>query len=207
MSEPLSITLQASQGHPFALDAVAAIRSATQHLHDRLDRNLPLAQTAPTLADYATHIGVLRDWQIALAPWLRKTSSSAASLQLIEQDLADCPADIAAFAQPAAPDLRRLVQADDGSKAFCWGIAYVLEGSRLGGQVLYRRLSASLAPHPLRYLSYRGEHKVTGPSWPEMLACLHKELASMDAQASACLGAVAAFELLLARFEQAQVLA
>ena len=208
MSEPHSITLQAaSKDQPLLPDAVAAIRSATQQLHDRLDRNLPLAQTAPTLADYAIHIGMLRDWQISLAPWLRRTSSSAASLQLIEQDLADCPAEIAALAQPATPDLRRLLQADDGSQAFCWGIAYVLEGSRLGGQVLYRRLSAPLAPHPLRYLSHRGERKAAGPSWPAMLASLRSELASMEAQAAACCGAVAAFEMLVGQFEQAQVLA
>ena len=206
MSQIESKSLQASQNPSPALDAVAAIRSATRVLHDRLDHSLPLAQSHPALKDYALHITVLRDWQIALAPWLRRTSSNPAPLALIEQDLADCPAEVVALTSTATPDLRHIRQADDGSTAFCWGIAYVLEGSRLGGEVLYRRLNALLAPHPLRYLAQRGDSTLQGPSWPQTLASLRRELPTAGAQASACSGAVAAFETLIQQFRQAEVL-
>lgn len=182
-----------------ALDAVEALRQATQALHERLDNRLPLSRAAPSLADYALHLCVLRDWQVALAPWLSRTGSVAATLMHLKDDIADCAPCVfsAAYLQFADADL--VVQADDGSDAFCWGIAYVLEGSRLGGQVLYKRLQAHLAPHPLRYLQ-RGTE---GPSWPQTLKALRMHVATAPSRAAACAGAVAAFELLLVRFELA----
>jgi heme oxygenase len=90
--------------------------------------------------------------------------------------------------------------ADDGSDAFCWGIAYVLEGSRLGGQVLYRRLQPRFAPHPLHYLSPR---PATAQSWPQTLALLRDRLGTPSGREAGCRGAVAAFEVLLGRFHTA----
>jgi heme oxygenase len=190
-------------------DAVVALRSATQALHEQLDRQLPLARAEASLADYAAHLTVLRDWQRSLAPWLARAIIDLAGLALLEQDLQDlrdCPAH--AHAMPvlptlAPPDLAALRQADDGRDGYCWGIAYVVEGSRLGGQVLYRRLAQQLAPHPLRYLGQRGN---SGLSWPGMLACLRARLDTGLEVESACNGAAAAFELLLVRFAHAECL-
>jgi heme oxygenase len=56
---------------------------------------------------------------------------------------------------PAAPPRMRPPQAAwplDASPAWRWGVCYVIEGSQLGGAVLYKRLHERLAPHPLRYL-------------------------------------------------------
>lgn len=184
-----------------ATDAVAELRRATHALHERLDSQLPLGRQAPSLADYATHLRVLRDWQQALAPWLSRTASMAGQITLLAQDLEDCPPCCLPAAYVRAADLDVVLQVDDGSEAFCWGIAYVLEGSRLGGQVLYKRLHERLAPHPLRYL----QHGTGGPSWSETLKTLRAQLVSPPSQAAACRGAVAAFELLLARFELAGV--
>lgn len=184
-----------------ASDAVEALRLATQALHERLDSRLPLSRAAPSLADYALHLCVLRDWQTALAPWLSRTGSNASSLLLLEEDIADCaPCRFSATYRQSA-DVDVVLQADDGSDAFCWGVSYVLEGSRLGGQVLYKRLQAQLAPHPLRYL----ERAAGGLSWPQTLKALRLHVATPRSRAAACAGAVAAFELLLARFELAGV--
>jgi heme oxygenase len=185
------------------IDAVAALRTATQALHEQLDHSLPLARADAHLADYAAHLTVLRDWQRALAPWLSRAIIDPTALALLEQDLSDCPAPVCALAALPAlplPDLTALRQVDDGRDGFCWGIAYVVEGSRLGGQVLYRRLSQQLAPHPLRYLGQRGR---AGASWPETLACLRIHLDARPELESACHGAVAAFELLVLRFRHA----
>ncbi|MDO9360814.1 MAG: biliverdin-producing heme oxygenase [Polaromonas sp.] len=185
-------------------DPVQALRLATRSLHDTLDHGLPLARPGASLADYAVHLTVLRDWQIALAPWLVRAGSDLSSQALIDMDLKDCGA--AADSIPALPALSTapVLAEDDGSDAFCWGMAYVLEGSRLGGQVLYRRLQAPLAPHPLRYLGERHTH---GRPWPQTLAALRLHLATPEALGAGCRGAVVAFTMLLARFRQTGALA
>ncbi len=163
-----------------------------------MDLGLPLARESAGLSDYAQHLQVLQDWQTALTPWLARTGCDLSGLVLMAQDLADCAAEALPLLAPLDPLAMR--QADDGSDAFCWGAAYVLEGSRLGGQVLYRRLHRRLAPHPLRYLHQRTENVA---AWPETLVVLRHQLSSASACDSACRGAVAAFEVLLARFELA----
>ena len=185
------------------IDAVVALRTATHGLHEQLDHSLPLARDDAVLTDYAAHLTVLRDWQRALAPWLTRAIMDPNALTLLEQDLSDCPAHAHVLAALPVLDLTALCQVDDGRDGFCWGIAYVVEGSRLGGQVLYRRLSQQLAPHPLRYLSQRGR---MGASWPDLLACLRTQLEAEPERQSACNGAVAAFELLL-RFRHAGCIA
>lgn len=52
---------------------------------------------------------------------------------------------------------------DDG---WYWGVAYVLEGSRLGGRVLSQRVRDGGAGNPLRYLG----HGEGTPLWPHFLA-------------------------------------
>lgn len=183
-------------------DPVRALRLATGVLHERLDKNLPLARVRPTLEDYRNHLWVLWRWQLALKPWLARVLDNDWSLALIAQDLADFP-ESGNSTPPPPPDLEVFRQMDDGSAAFCWGVAYVLEGSRLGGQVLYRSLSKSLAPHPLRYLA---NTQSGGSTWPVTLAALRKNLATEPAQASGCKGAVAAFELLIAQFQLEEIL-
>lgn len=193
------ISSQIQQVEP-RIDAVTALRTVTHALHEQLDHSLPLARANANLADYAAHLTVLRDWQQALAPWLTRAILDLNALALLDQDLSDCPAQVSALIDLPDPDLTALRQADDGRDGFCWGIAYVVEGSRLGGQVLYRRLSQQLAPHPLRYLGQRGK---AGASWLDILACLRIHLDAKPERQSACNGAVAAFELLLLRFRHA----
>ena len=40
----------------------AVLRAATADLHAHIDRAMPLARSAPTLADYLAHLLLLRDW-------------------------------------------------------------------------------------------------------------------------------------------------
>ena len=200
----LSIVAGPSDSNASVYDPVQRLRNATHDLHQRLDLNLALSSVKPSLTDYRNHISVLSKWQIALKPWLSLVSDNEWSLALIAQDLADFPDNDSATAKiPSPVNLVHLHQKDDGSSAFCWGIFYVLAGSRLGGEVLYRRLSELLAPHPLRYLS--NSHK-GGCSWGNTLIALRKNLATKQAQISAVNGAVAAFELLIAQFQLAGML-
>lgn len=178
---------------------VQELRAATRQLHERLDHGLPLAREQAGLADYLQHLVILRDWQLALTPWLVRTDCDLSGLALAQQDIDDGPApDVAERLAPI--DTAAMEVADDGSEAFCWGVAYVLEGSRLGGLVLYRRLHARLAPHPLRYLRQRSDN---GRAWPETMGLLRRQLHAESARRSACAGAVVAFQLLVRRFEAA----
>lgn len=179
--------------------AIKALRAATHTAHHTLDSMLPLARADAALEDYANHLAVLKDWQTSLAPWLSRSVMDAHDLALLELDLADCQN---AGCPPADLDMEgecRVLSADDGSSAFCWGVAYVLEGSKLGGQVLYRRLHERLHPHSLRYLGTRAAH---GPAWPQFLAQLERQLPDEASRRSACRGAVAAFESLTGRFRR-----
>ncbi len=179
-------------------DVLAALRAATAARHERLDSGLPLSAPHPSLDDYAAHLRMLRDWLAPLERWLggfadgpqaEPTLPAARRLVLIGADLAE----------PGMPEVAPLRPAADwpldASAAYRWGVAYVIEGSQLGGAVLYARLAARLAPHPLRYL--RGDEGGPGPRWRAFMLALRARVTSPQELAEACAGACAAFDAIL----------
>jgi len=183
-------------------DILAALRAATAGRHQILDSNMPLAQAEPTLADYRDHLGLLRDWLAPIEAWQARFRDGpqdsallppAPHLPLIEADLghASLPPAAPASAPPAAAAPLNA----DGA-AYRWGVSYVIEGSRLGGAVLHRRLADRLAPHPLRYLQADGE--APGPRWQHFIRTLRAEVQHEDDIDAACAGACDAFDALLA---------
>lgn len=182
---------------PASVDVLAALRAATSERHARLDGGLPLSGPAPGLADYAAHLTMLRDWLGPLQAWLdgfgdgpQTVLPPVERLALIEADLNEpgMPAPRA----PAPPH----AWPPDASAAYRWGVAYVIEGSQLGGKVLYGKLAGPLAPHPLRYL--RGADDGPGPRWRAFMLALREHVNSPDEVAQACAGACAAFDSILA---------
>lgn len=188
-----------------ANDPLAALRVATQEQHARLDAGLPIAQAHATLADYAAHAAALNAWLLALAPelqWLaerepRFAPDTTHRLQALQADLRDAghrQSEGDGGSPSAATQAQvqhALQQAPDAQGAVRWGLAYVVEGSQLGGQVMHRQLAPRLAPHPLRYLRGRGTD--TGAHWKHFIALLRDHVASPEATAAACAGARAAF--------------
>jgi len=73
---------------------------------------------------------------------------------------------------PVAP----LASRATASAAWCWGAAYVLEGSRLGGQVLARRLQAAQPGAPMNYLG----HATVAGLWPAFLQQLETQAQDCD---------------------------
>ncbi|MFC4929979.1 biliverdin-producing heme oxygenase [Massilia sp. GCM10023247] len=182
-------------------DVLAALRQATGTRHERLDSGLPLSRPDATLADYAHHLCLLRDWLAPLEAWLDTYRDgpqgpdgidAAPHLSLIEADLAE--PSLPAQACSAGPPVS---WPPDASPAYRWGVAYVVEGSQLGGAVLYKRLSAQLAPHPLRYLRGTGEAG-PGPRWRAFMAALRAQVQGEERVAEACAGACDAFDRILA---------
>jgi len=183
-------------------DVLAALRQATASRHERLDSALPLAAADATLADYASHLQLLQGWLAPLERWQRGYSDGpqgpaglapAPHLDLIEADLAD-PA-LAGCDQGMPRDA--LPWPHDASAAYRWGVAYVVEGSQLGGAVLYKRLASQLAPHPLRYLRGAGDTG-PGPRWRAFMLALREQVDTPEASVEACAGACDAFDRILA---------
>lgn len=177
-------------------DVLVALRAATATRHTVLDTGLPLAGEAPTLDDYRDHLLMLRAW---LAPMERWQGGFADGPQGL-----DAPAPVARTARIDA-DLALIDAAmvlpedatpwpDQASAAYRWGVAYVVEGSQLGGAVLYKRLAERLAPHRLDYLHSEAG---PGPRWRTFVAALQAAVQSPEAVAEACQGACDAFDRLL----------
>lgn len=179
------------------LDVLTALRAATAERHAELDTRTPLAADAPDLRAYRDHLHLLAAWLGPLQPALAQHGDGARHglpardyLSLIRADLAH-PA-LAALPPPPALVSAPLPRLDD--EASRWGVAYVLEGSQLGGAVLYKRLAARLAPHPLAYL--RGEG-TPGPRWQQFLGALRGAVVTERQIEQACRGARQAFDRLI----------
>jgi heme oxygenase (biliverdin-IX-beta and delta-forming) len=179
-----------------APDPLAALRLATASRHQELDSGLPIGAADASLGDYAAHLAMLRAWLAPLQAWLAGFADGpqfdqAGRLALIEQDLAERGLPVAA----APADTGRNWPAA-ASPAWRWGVCYVIEGSQLGGAVLYQRLHRRLAPHPLRYL--KGSEGGPGPRWRAFMQALREHVRSPEEVAEACAGACAAFDGILA---------
>ncbi|MGY8524584.1 ATP-binding protein [Paracidovorax citrulli] len=189
------------------LDVLSALREATGERHHVLDKAMPLARSNPGLPDYRDHLLLLRLWLEPLESWLRRFDDGPQSasvlphrwrLPLIDTDLAD-PA-MPAGALPAEVERRAARWSPLAAEAaYRWGLSYVIEGSQLGGAVLYRNLSGTLQPHPLRFLRADGP---PGPRWQQFLKSLREQVRTADEVALACRGAQDAFDRLLQLVEE-----
>ena len=174
---------------------LAALRQATAQRHAELDANTPLAAGDVDLRAYHDHLQLLEQWLAPIQDWMERFDEGPKLppyLDAIRQDLAH-----AAFAgMPAAPHSGAAVAwpAQSGA-AWRWGACYVIEGSQLGGAVLYKRLADRLAPHPLNYLRGNGS---PGPRWQQFIAALREHVADAREIADACEGARLAFDSLIA---------
>lgn len=152
------------------------------------------------------HARALSGWLAALAPELQALQAQVpgfafddpARLADLHADLRDADpqhngAAAASTATRTLLDEAWLTVPASQRAAFRWGLAYVVEGSQLGGQVLHRRLAKRLAPHPLRYLQGRGGDQ-SGARWRDFIGRLHTEVRSADAISAACAAAGAAFD-------------
>jgi heme oxygenase len=181
-------------------DPLAALRGATAHQHAILDTGLPLAQAHATLDDYRKYLLMLRAWLTPIESWLARfhdgpqgpdAPPAVRRLGIIDADLAS-----GAPAPPGTPAELFDGWPDDASAAYRWGVCYVVEGSQLGGVVLYRRLAEQLAPHPLNYL--KGGDGGPGPRWRAFSEALRTHVRGSEQIGEACAGACAAFEQILA---------
>ncbi|MET0319656.1 MAG: biliverdin-producing heme oxygenase [Duganella sp.] len=176
-------------------DVLAALRSATAERHDELDANTPLAAPEVDLHAYGDHLRLLEQWLAPISAWLAGFDDGPR----LPDYLGAIRADLAHPALNAAPPMPMTAQRAPwparASAAYRWGVCYVVEGSQLGGAVLYKRLAATLAPHPLAYLRGAGS---PGPRWQQFLGALRAQVSQPQQVADACQGAIDAFDSLIA---------
>lgn len=181
-------------------DVLTALREATGSRHALIDSAMPLSGETPTLHDYRLHLQLVAAWLAPLEQWLATFEDGpqcalpfVARMPLIEQDLAAASLRDRQFAGEL---LEQVMPPDANDAAYRWGVCYVIEGSQLGGTVLYRRLSETLAPHPLRYLS--GDGVPPGPRWKQFIGAMRVQVVTPHDIARVCEGAKDAFDRLIA---------
>lgn len=84
--------------------------------------------------------------------------------------------------------------------ATCWGLVYVLEGSRLGARLLLERVRETPWPgqlHALHYLQHAGDNAL----WPRFLSQLEQAAGELNA-AAVCRGAELGFQQFIAAASQ-----
>jgi heme oxygenase len=196
-------------------DVLTALRQATGARHAELDAQTPLAASQVDLRAYRDHLLLLAAWLAPLQAWLMAGEGPHLPdyLRAIHADLAhaslagidagidaNIDANIDAGDAPqagagAAATSAQQVWPQHASAAYRWGACYVVEGSQLGGAVLYQRLARSLAPHPLAYLRGTGS---PGPHWQRFVAALRAQVTEAHQIEQACRGAQQAFDSLIA---------
>lgn len=193
------------------MDVLTALRQATAQRHAVLDSRTPLAAPAPDLRAYHDHLRLLEAWLAPIQRWLEQPGEAAlpplpplplspppASALARRDYLALIRADLAHPSLAAMPRSTLTVDAEwpaHASEAYRWGVAYVIEGSQLGGAVLYKRLAQRLAPHPLDYLRGAGS---PGPRWQQFLGAMRASVTTAAQIDDACRGARQAFDSLIA---------
>ena len=145
-----------------------ALRAATNELHSKLDESLSRldlgevdgyrrflrfhGRTVPPIEDALAGGGIgslLPEWDRS-----RRTPSIVADLSALDEPM-PAPVD-----QPSPRSVAELL-----------GMAYVLEGSRLGGRILRNRVGKDL---PISFLAQSGTMTV----WPALIAVLDRHLDS-----------------------------
>ncbi|MCC8395509.1 biliverdin-producing heme oxygenase [Paraburkholderia sp. MMS20-SJTR3] len=187
---------------------LAALRNATAQRHELLHELMPLSVHSVALRDYVAHLAVLRNWLAPLQAWLATFGDGPQSLHpatyvdrlaLIDADLShesvqpDDLAGLRAASTHCGDQSAAWPQAQNA--AYRWGICYVIEGSQLGGAVLYARLRERLAPHPLCFLD--AGRDALAARWRAFIRALAADVHTPTAIDDACRGAAHAFDRLI----------
>lgn len=133
------------------------------------------------------YLGLYRPMAAALPA--ENTPRQAPRVKMLERDLAALGASPAEIQRvPDSPTIASLVQASDDS---AWGALYVVEGSQLGGQYLYRAVQQQLGcDQDSGAAFFFGAGDRTGSEWKQFQADLEAQVHDPERAAE---GAVAMF--------------
>lgn len=181
------------------------LREGTRERHETLDQGLALAGGEVDRSDYLNYLRALLGWLEPLEqrlwqldwPDSLQAPARADKSTWIRDDLASAGD---ASPVPHCTDAPRV----DAADAYALGVAYVVEGSQLGGRFLAKHLADVTPALPLRYL--RGYEDQVGPMWKGFLQYLDSEAGAQGQEAQALQGARDAFDSLTAWLRSQQAL-
>lgn len=188
---------------------LTALRNATQSVHARLERRLPLAAPSLTLDAYRIIVESFHGYHLPLERLLDNVAPSVAGLHWEERRRRSLlRLDVIALGGEASVDAlatcARLPSLDSPSAAL--GCLYVVEGATLGGRVVSRLLRARLgldATNGAAFFAGYGER--TSLMWRGFLECLAAAEAYVD-EDRVTESALETFVTLEAWLEERQVL-
>lgn len=178
--------------------ALNDMRAATRDVHLDLEKNLIVTLPHAGRDEYLAYIAALWGWlmpfeaQLWNAPWPEEIGAKerAGKRHWIESDLRAADFDDAAIGalpvSPFSPDME--------SMAARFGLAYVIEGAQLGGQVLRKTLSPALASWAPRWLQGYGAQ--ASSKWKVFTCCAEHYLTTDAARLTAAAAASQAFDAL-----------
>lgn len=186
------------------------LRSATAEIHASLERRVRLLEDGLDVARYAAYLRALLDvvapLEAACAALPELTPAwpdheSRRKAHLLRADLAEIDDAVDRHldhgprpdsTESTRESLHRAARPDIPDVAAALGVAYVLEGSTLGGAVLKREVEARLGPVPTRYFDCYGAE--LGPRWQGFLGHLEAApLASQEDESRLVASAVSTF--------------
>lgn len=177
----------------------ARLRSATATAHAALEARLDLERRLTDVAAVRSVLARFHGFFAGLEPAVRAVGGgeNASRVRLPPARLGELADDLRALGVPAATIADLPVCAEAGrlaSASEAWGALYVVEGARVGGVVIARRLAARGIVRGLRFWSDDVAH--TAGLW----RCLLDALDAVEDSDAAERGAVAAFARLDAWF-------
>jgi len=147
------------------VDLRARLRSATAPLHERVDQ----AFSAFALERTEGYRRFLTAHAEVTVPLEQALEASGIETLLPDWRQRSRRQALLADLQDLGVRMTPLPSADIFTPGWCWGAAYVMEGSRLGGRVLAKRVAQAHPNAPLRYLG-----QTTPPSWTGFLQQLER---------------------------------
>lgn len=163
------------------------LRAATDDIHQALHHAAPfaaIAEGAATLQSYGRTLRFLHRFHSSLSPYCARGAKGLGVPELASahaRRMAALQIDLACLGVMAdAPDDVALHEGE----AFCAGVLYTVQGSTLGGKLIYRQLDA-LLPNDSGRSFFKGSAKDAG-DWQCLCAALEScqaDLADMKAGA------------------------
>ena len=169
------------------------LRTRTAAAHRDAEASVDLNAALTDRDTYAAYLHRMRAWHRAIEPtvwdaldaerWSWWTDHRRRVLDRLDADLAALPAPAADEAPPPPPVA--------AGPAAALGVAYVVQGSGVGAQIIARRARQRLGPDlPAGFLHHAAGADADPPVWPRFIAALN---ASEADPAAALRGADAAF--------------
>ncbi len=163
------------------------LRAETQESHERLERAALLTELSGgsiTLPRYRHYLQRMHAFHAAVDGALMGRLPPAYAVARLNQGtrLASDLHTLGTPTMPVPPPLCRAADALAPSPAAVWGVLYVLEGARLGSQLLLRRNAANAAVCQA-HAYIQGEGERTGSFWRDFCVVLEEGATLCDRQA------------------------